>query len=301
MTGEILAGKGREDVYADFAEDRHRTGRYDLPSKRRQMLDVYLAQMKLFMKGYVPVVLLAMIVAIPAIIYTGVLDDLIIDHTRESIGDTGETYVAICLGLMSAMMALIASIVCGSMLPAEFKHRTAYINFPIPQSRSVFYIGKFLAGYTLILVTILLAFAESVLMATVAGYPSVSTTAVAEALLLAVAGSFAFGAVAYGISAFMTSGSTMLPFSILFIIVPTLCLVLFNGMGCMNLIGYVPVFSGDLALACLGSDQTLSVSMLMSDITVDMSASVPLAAAIDLAAGLFFLMLGLSKTKRREI
>ena len=288
-------------VYEGFDENRHRDLKYALPSKLHQLKNVYLAQMKLFMKGYVPYTLLALIAVIPVIIYSGALDNLIIDSTRDAIGDTGETYVAICLGLMSAMMALVASMVCGSMLPAEFKHRTAYINFPIPQSRGVFYMGKFLAGYTLILATVLLVFAESIIMAAAEGYPSISVKATIEALSLAVCGSFAFGAVAYGLSAFMNSGSTMLPFSILFIIVPTLSLVLFNSFGCMGLFGYMPTSAGDLALACLGSDQTLSVSMIMSNITVDMSASVPIAALISIVCGTIFLLLGLSKTKRREI
>ena len=297
-----IPGRGAgADVYDAYEEDRHRDRKYTIPSTVEQLRDVYLAQMKLFMKGYVPYTLIVLVIAIPVIIYSGVLDTLVINHTRETIGDTGETYVAICLGLISPMMALIASIVCGTMLPAEFKHRTAYINFPIPQSRSIFYLGKFLAGYTLILTTMLLAVAVSVLMAVGAGYSSVSTTAVGEALLMAIAGSFALGAIAYGLSAFMTSGSTMLPFALLFIIIPTLCLVMFNAFGCMPLLGYVPTFSGDLALASLGSDQTLGASTLMSDITLDMSASVPIAAAICVGTGVLFLFIGLIKTNSREI
>ncbi|MBR1974134.1 MAG: hypothetical protein IKA33_05645 [Candidatus Methanomethylophilaceae archaeon] len=298
---DFLNGSERPSEADLQAEGNHRDVKYPLPSRARQLRTVYLAQMKLFMKGYVPLTLLAMIAVIPVIIYSGALDNLVIDSTREAIGDTGETYVAICLGAMSAMMALIASMVCGSMLPAEFKHRTAYINFPIPQSRGVFYIGKFLAGFTLIITTILLAFGESILMASFAGYPSISTVAVAQALLVSITGGFAFGAIAYGLSAFMNSGSTMLPFSILFIIVPTLCIVVFNAIGYMGLIGYVPVFSGDLALAALGSDKTLSISVLMSTITMDMSASPVIASLINVLCGVLFLLLGLSKTRRREI
>lgn len=296
-----MFGRMEENVYENYGADRQRDQKYELTSKAGQLWTVFLSQMKLFTKSYLPILMIVFVALIPILIYSGALDSAIIDPIREEIGDTGETYVAICLGLLPVMMALISCMVCGSMLPSEFRYRTAYLNFPLPQSRMTFYLGKFLAGYALVLATILSAFAVSILMATFAGYDSVSSAAIGEAMLLSIAGSFAFCSIAYGLSAFMSHGSTMFPFVLIFIVIPAFTLIMADAGGFGDLVGYVPSFAGDLALASLGSDQTLSVSLLLTNIDVQMTASVPLAATASLICGVLFLLIGMSKTRSREI
>lgn len=289
-----------DEVYESFTEDKHRDSKYKLPSELNQMWTAFMVQMKLFMKSYLPIVMLLLVAAIPLIVYSGVLDGLIINTIRSEIGDTGETHMAISLGLLSVMTILISCMVCGTMLASEFRFRTAFLNFSIPQSRTTLYFGKFLAGFVLVAATVLLAFFVSIVMANLAGYGSVSTAAAGQALLLALAGSFAFCCIAYGMSAFMSHGSTMLPFVLIFIIMSAFGLVTLDAAGIGHLAGYIPSLSGDLALACLGSDQTLSVALLLN-METDMSASVPLAALVSIITGAAVLTAGLFRTLRREI
>jgi len=272
----------------------------ELPTPKNQMWFVYMAQLKLYMKGSMPFVLIFLILMIPAIIYTGMLDSIIINSMRDEIGDTGETYVAICLSMLTVMTALIASMVCGSTLPSEIRYRTAYLNFPFPQSRTTFFFGKFLAGFTLTLMTVLAAFGVSIMMAT-AAYDTLSFSAVGKALLLSIAGCFAFCAITYGISAYMERGSTMLPFALIFIVIPVLGLVLANSGVLAGVIGYIPSFFGEVALSYLGSNQSISMVMLLSNIDVEITAPFFGAFVANIVFGVVFLIVGLVRTQRREI
>ena len=294
--GKIIPTADMDGVYDNYREDRRRDAKYSLPDEMGQFWTVYRMQMKLFTKGAVPLMIIALIIAIPVLIYSGALDSAVIDSVRAEIGDTGETYMAICLSLISVMMILLASIVCGSMLSQEFRMRTAFLNFAMPQSRSSFYMGKFLAGFTLVLVAVLLAFSVSIIMATAAGYPSVSSYAVGQALLLSVTGTLSFCCIAYGLSAFMAKGSTMMPFVLLFVLLPAFTIVLAGGFA-----GYVPSFAGNMALNALGYANSPSVAMLFPNTSADMSASVFGASAVYTVCGIAMLLLGLFKTKGREI
>lgn len=272
----------------------------ELPSPSAQMWIVYRAQMKLYVKGSTPFVLAFLILLIPAIMYTGVLDNILINSMFEEIGYTGETYAAVCLSMLTVMTALIASMVCGSTLPSEIRYRTAYLNFPFPQSRTTFYMGKFLAGYTLVLMTVFMAFGLSIVMGT-AEYGSVSLAAAGQALLVSVIGSFAFCAMAYGMSAFTEKGSTMLPFALIFIVIPVIGLVLADAGVLGNTIGYIPSFFGEVALSYLGSNQSVSMTMLLDNLDVTITAPFLGAVAAGLIFGAVFLIAGLYRTKRREI
>ena len=271
-----------------------------LPTPAAQMWIVYNAQMKLYMKGSTPFVLVFLVLLIPAIVYTGILDSIIIDSMREEVGNTGEGYMAICLSMLSVMTALIASMICGSILPSEIRYRTAYLNFPFPQSRRTFYFGKFLAGYTLVLATVLAAFAISIMMASMQ-YSTLSFTAAGSALLLSMAGSFAFCAITYGISTYMERGSTMLPFALIFIVIPVIGLVLADTGVLAGAVGYIPSFFGEVALSYLGSDQSVSMMMLLEDINVDITAPFIGAFIVNVVCGIVFLIAGLVRTERREI
>lgn len=290
-----------EEAFADYPFDRHRDERYEISSKSMQMWDVYRAQMKIYAKSYTPWMLAVLIALIPVLICSGVLDGVIIDSVRDRIGDTGETYVAICMGLVSVMSILISCILCGSTLPSELRYRTAYLNFPMPQSRTTFYFGKFLAGFNLAFATVLLAFAVSIVMAAGRGYASASFAAVGQSMAVALCGTFCFCSVAYGLSAFMSRGSTMFPFALLFMIVPIFALVLADSAGLSGAVGYVPSMSGDLALYYLGYDGSPSATMLLTHVDYVLSASAAGAAAVSVVCGVAFLLLGLSKTMRREI
>ena len=271
-----------------------------IPTPMRQMQIVYMAQLKLYMKGSIPFLLILLVLMIPAIIYTGIFDGMIIDSMRTEIGDTGETFVAICLSMLSAMTILVACILCGSTLPSEIRYRTAYLNFPFPQSRTTFYFGKFLAGYSLTLMTVLLAFGISIVTASL-GYGSVSFTAVGTALIISIAGSFAICAMAYGISAYTEKGSTMIPFALIFIMIPVIALVLADAGALSGYIGYIPSFFGEVALSYLGSDQSVSMVMLLDNMNADISAGFAGAVSASMIFGVVFLFAGLIRTQRREI
>lgn len=289
------------DVYEGYNGVGSRSETFDLPSVTDQFWVVYRMQMKLYTKSAIIPTLLVLIIAIPVLMYSGVLDGMVIDSVRSDIGDTGETYMAICLALMPVMLPLLATVLCGTILTQEFKVRTAFINFPMPQSRSTFYMGKFLAAFTVATVVLFFVYAVVICMATCGGYVSVSSYAVGESLVLSLAGLFSLCAITYGLSAFMSRGSTMLSFILLFALFPAIILAIGNGCGADSIVGYTPFFAGNMSVGVLGYYDAPSITLLFSSMDVDLSASVWVSVVIYLIIGLLVLIAGQRRTLRREI
>jgi len=285
---------------SDYPEDMARGEKYEVSSSVRQFINVYLTQLKLFSKDVTTYGLYLFVLAIPIITFSNVLDGIVFENYLEKIGDTGETYAALCLGLLPLMMALLASIICGNILPNEFKSRTAYLNFPFPQSRSTLYFGKFLAGLTLAVSVLIAAFAMVIFVSTWK-YGSLSSIAMGQAMVVAIAGLFAFCATAYGISAFMSRSSTMLPFILIFMVLPMFGLLLSGSDVFSSYIGYLPCFSGDIAVMCLGSQYSVSTSFLFSDVTLLSSCKPMISAGLSVLWGAIFLIVGLNMIHRREM
>lgn len=290
-----------DGVYDEYQSDKHSTVKYDLPSESSQLFTTYVSQMKLYMKGAMIPFLVVMLAAMPIIMLTGVLDNVLINGFMERLGYTAESYTAICLALLPVMIAFIPCILCGSTLPSEFRFRTAYLNLSMPQSRLTFYFGKYLAGFTLMIATILLAFGLAVILSIAAGYGSPSAVATGHALLISLAGAMSISGIVYGVSAYSAKGSSMLPFVVVFILIPVAGLVLFNGIGAASLLGYIPGFSGNLALSYLGSDVAVSITMFFTSITVSFNANVWLASGINVLCGVVLLYLGYDKIMNREV
>lgn len=299
ITDFLDPGDGMLDD-SEYPADMGRGEKYPLGSSAGQFRNVYQTQMKLFSKDITTYVMYLFVLAIPIITFSGILDGLVFDTYLQQIGDTGETYAALCLALLSLMMSLMASVICGNILPNEFKSRTAYLNFPFPQSRGVFYFGKFLAGFTVVCSVVLAAFA-AVIFVSSWKYGTLSNAAVMQALGVSLAGTFAFCATAYGVSSFLSRNSTMLPFIILFMILPMVGLLLSGSEMFYDYIGYIPCFSGDVAVTCLGSNLSVSTSYLFPDQNL-LSVSKPIISiGVSILWGIIFLILGFNRISRREM
>ena len=285
---------------SDYPEDMCRNDVYDRRRPVKQFVNVYRTQLKLYSKDIATLGLFMFILAIPVLSLSGLLDGFVFDTYLQLIGDTGETYSALCLGLLTLMMTLTASIVCGNILPNEFRSRTAYLNLPFPQSRSTFYFGKFLAGLTVVISILLAAFAMVIFLSTLA-YGSVSMAAMSQALVISVAGSFALCSTAYGVSAFLSKSSTMMPFIMMFMVIPLIGMLLVDGGFLSDIVGYIPCFSGDVALTRLGSTYSVSVSYLFSDYDVFLSCTPMVSVVTSIAWGILFLIVGFNRISRREM
>ena len=299
VTDFLDPGDGMLDD-SDYPEDMSRGERYELRSSVGQFRNVYITQMKLFSKDVTTYGMYLFVLAIPIITFTNVLDGLVFDTYLGEIGDTGETYAALCLGLLSLMMALMASIICGNILPNEFRSRTAYLNLPFPQSRGTFYFGKFLAGLTIVGSVVIAAFSAVIFVSTWK-YGTLSITATVQALAVSLAGTFAFCATAYGISAFLSRSSTMLPFIMIFMIIPMIGLLLSGSEIIADYIGYIPCFSGDVAVTYLGSPYSVSTSYLFSDSALLSSCKPAVSVGASILWGVVFLIIGFNRISRREM
>lgn len=285
---------------SEYPDDMGRNSTYTTSGSFRQFLSVYLTQLKLYSKEITTMALFLFVLVIPVLTFSGILDGFVFDRYLQEIGDTGETYAALCLGLLSLMMALVASMVCGNILPNEFRSRTAYLNLPFPQTRAVFYFGKFLAGLTVVFSIVLAAFAM-VIFASSWRYDSLSSAAMMQALYVSLAGTFAFCATAFGISAFMNRSSTMLPFVFIFMVLPMIGLLFSETESVSQYVGYLPCFSGDVAVSCLGSTYSVSTSYLFSDTSLILGCSPAVSAAVSLLWGIVFMIIGYHRICRREL
>ena len=291
--------KGAAQV-SEYPEDMCRDEIYEVSGQLAQFMNVYRTQLKLYSKDVTTLGLYVFIIAIPILALSNVLDGLVFDQYLSILGETGETYSAVCLGLLTLMMALISSAVCGNILPNEFRSRTVYLNLPFPQTRGVFYFGKFLAGLTIVLSIIIAAFSTVIFVATLS-YGSVSMAAMSQALAVSLAGAFAFCATAYGLSSFLSRSSTMVPFIVLFMIMPLIGLLLSDISFFSDYVAYLPCFAGDVALTRIGSTYSVSVSYLFSNADLFLSCDPMTSVLVSLVWGLVFLIIGLNRIKGREM
>ena len=296
-----LIPENMDDVYDDYQQDKHDKQQYAIPSKSKQLFTTYVSQMKLYMKSAMVPFLIVLLATMPIIMVTGVLDDLLINNLMQKLGYTGESYVAVCLSMMPVMIAFISCVLCGTTLPSEFRFRTAYLNLPLPQLRLTFYFGKYLAGLTLLIATIMMAFGLAIVLSLMAGYNELSSVAVGQAFLLSIAGSVAISGIVYGMSAYSSKGSSMLPFVIVFLLIPAAGLVITDSVNVGFLVGYIPGFAGNMALGCLGSETAVSITLLFSSINIDLSADVLLASSINILCGMILLYAGYRKMITREV
>ncbi len=288
--------------------EAHRDVVYTLPNQLKQLGIIYMTQMKRFLKQKSVFFLLFLLIMMPVVFFIFKLADI--------PAITGD-YVNILMGgilcAMPAIGALIAAVVCGSMLPQEFNERTVFLSLPLPLSRSCFYFGKFLAGLTLTVGVISAAYGIAILLAMVD--ISVAFTAdIFSSYIVALATMFNFCAFTYMLSAKSKRGSTMLPFVLLLAIIPLVCVALayvFSQVGADGLIGalgYVPVFGFDSAINMLGpNSNTISlvgflapiVQMISSEFAVGVSYGI--MAGVAVITGVIWLILGDLIITRRDM
>jgi len=281
-------------------EDAHRDVQYNIPSTAKQLWIIYMAQMKLYTKGKLPWLFLIFVLFIPIIIYSGQLDSLI-QAILSLAPPTPGNYLSILLQGLVPMMVLISAMVLAKIIPSEFKDRTAYLNLALPQSRFTFYLGKFLAGLTIVLTTFFLVIGLCILI-TNGKYGTVSSKDLLNAMILIFGGLFALCGIIYGMSIFFKKGNTILPFIILFMIIPIAIAFLSWKYNFQDLKGYVPVFAGDYALTLLGDiGSQVSMGSAIGVISNETMPNITLAFITYIIWGIAFLALGYYFFKRREM
>ena len=285
---------------SEYPDDLLRNEKFQLAGKRLQFYNVYRTQMKLYTHDALIIGSVLLIASIPLIALSGVIDGYIFDTYLQKLGDTGESYAALCLGLLSLMMALISSIVCGPIIPNEFRSRTAYLNLPLPQDRQTFYLGKFFAGFTVVLCMVLGAFAVVIFLSTWK-YGGISGNAVLQALAVTMFGTFACCATAFALGAFLSKSSTMVPFILLFMIMPMIGLIVTDALQVEGILCYIPCFSGDVALSYLGSNYSLSVSMLLPGDNSFFRCIPMMSILASTIWGIVALVIGMVRINRRDM
>ena len=233
-------------------------GPFDLPNKFTQYKACYMVQMKRFSKSRVAIILPFLIIMIPVIGY--LMNAKAIAIFNSGITNQG---MCICLALLPLMSMFLSALLCGTMLPSEYKERTVYLSMPLPMSRSAFYFGKFLAGLTLSFGTVLGAYGVAILISLAeTSDPETYMMPILKSLGMALCGCFFFCALTYGMSAKAKRSSTLKAFILMFIVVPILALIVpylgdYLPSGIVDIlsamINSLPVFLPDTAVYTLGS------------------------------------------------
>jgi hypothetical protein len=193
---------------------------YKRPSTMSQIFTIYLLQMKLYSKNKMTYMMFALVALIPAIVYSGYADQVIkivTDMIGASLLSMSSAYLLILLPLF---IVAIPAIMCGRLLSSEFKNRTVYFNFPLPMSRTTFFVGKFLASLTLCMVIFVAALAFAIYLG------DQSNSDVAGAIIVCLSGVLAMAATAYGLGPLFKRGSTAFTL-VLMIILPLILPLIF--------------------------------------------------------------------------
>ncbi len=287
-------------------------GPFDLPSLFVQYKACYMVQMKRFSKSKVAVMLPILIILIPVVAY--LYNAKAIPIFGSGITNQG---MCICLLLLPLMSMFLSALLCGTMLPSEYRERTVYLSLPLPMPRSVFYFGKFLAGLTLSFGTVLGAYGVAILI-------SLSQTSGAETYMmpilkslgLALCGCFFFCALTYGMSARAKRSSTMKAFILMFIVLPIVAVIVpflaeYLPKGFVDFLSSVvhslPVYLPDISIYTLGSP---SLCMLMPGSVAGFVSSMNMPFAygstgcmvvLAIVLGCCALVSGYNKIKRRDM
>ena len=279
---------------------------YRRPSQMSQIFTIYMLQMKLYSKNKITYLMFLLVALMPAIVYSGYAESVIEIIAQAFMGASivsmSPAYLLIMLPLF---MVAIPAMLCGRSLSSEFKNRTVYFNFPLPMSRTTFYVGKFLAGMTLCVVIMV----ASLLLAVYLGTESNSD--VANAMVLCLSGMIAMAATAYGLGPLFKRGSTAFTI-VLMVILPLILPLTFMILG--NNGSMDPVLAQDLMkyvtiLPIYAPFQTFW--LLDKNFGGDMKDLLDLLAGSDfdpfvyvIVAALWslaFIVLGLSRVKAKEL
>ena len=286
--------------------EAHRDVQYELPSPTSQILECFKVQMKRYTRQKVMwfcIVLLAIIPVAYLAIKTLTDPGMMLPKT-----DVANTYMATLLSVGPAIIPLISAIACGSMLSQEFNERTVYLSLPLPLSRSAFYIGKFLAGLILVEGTVAAAYGLAVIISL--GETSEMYTASAfTSFLLAACYTFFCCSLAYAMSTKSRRGSSMLPFVILFIVIPligVLTMMFVKNDTIYTIASYLPCFSIDAALNVMGNVSSISMgwivtSMFVGAFAITYGSNTLVFILVTIVLSLLLLGHGYRVVKRRDM
>ena len=287
-------------------QEAHRDVSYELPSFASQVRQCFKVQMKRYTRQrimWVCIILLALIPIVTLAIRAFTKPGEMLPDT-----DVANTYAVALLSLGAAIIPFLASISCGSMLSQELNERTVFLSLPLPMSRSAFYLGKFLAGLILIEGTVAAAYGISIILAmTVTSEMYTSTMFVS--FLLAAGYAFFCCSLSYAMSTKSRRGSSMLPFIILFIVIPLVCILLmaFVDVGIVTTIcQYIPCFAMEQAINVAGTTSTISLGWMMKALFVSQFAisygdNVIIIFASSVLFSILMLVLGYRSIKRRDM
>ncbi|MCL2142770.1 MAG: ABC transporter permease [Methanomassiliicoccaceae archaeon] len=230
-------------------------GRYELPPQAGQVMSVYTLQMRLYAKSWTPYLLILLAALIPISMF---ILDILSDGPVSDILDPEIVFV-----LLPYMIALIPAVFAGRVLSSEFKNRTAYLTFPLPVTRTVFFIGKLMAAMTLSLSIMLLGFGLGIVMSDVYGIALPDDTAMA--LMLSLFGIFAITAMAYALSAVFKRGSVAATIAIVIVLPLVLEFILLIVYlvtniseetldGILDILHIMPVSVGNVALGMIAGN-----------------------------------------------
>jgi len=172
---------------------------YRLPSSAGQMATVFMTQMRLYAKGKLIWILIFFALLIPILAYSGMAETIL--EFLDMFAST--SYLLILLPLL---LVVIPATVGGRTMSSEFRNRTVYLIFPLPVSRTTFYIGKFLAALVLCVGIFALAYGGAVLAGSDLYGPSYPND-VLSSFIVCIAAVFAFVAMACGLSPYFKRGS----------------------------------------------------------------------------------------------
>lgn len=280
--------------YSD--SDAHRSTEYNIPSSAKQVWINYQTQLKLYGKGRIIWMVLLFVLAIPIVIYSGYFDKLISNLLKDYIYDPG-SYLMILLIALPMMAGLIVPSVMSKSLNSEFRLRTAHMNLAMPQSRFSFFLAKFLAGITVVMMTFLLVYGVSLLIVN-SKYDGLYLESAGSAAVLMVAGLLAYSATAFTIGSFLKKGGTFLLFALWVMLLPAMMTgIALKFDGVVDIMGYLPFYSNEYTLVFVGE------SFVSHLVDTDFSPYLPdvgIAALISIIWAVAFFALGYYFFKRRQ-
>ena len=285
--------------------------RYRLPSQMSQISSIYTVQMRQYAKSPKSFLLLLLILPIFLIPFALVH---FLDADEAFFAELEITFV---LNLLPYMMVLIPALFAGRILSSEFRNRTAYMVFPLPISRTAFYIGKFMAALTLSFGLILMGFGAAIITADMYGIyvPEDMLTSIA----LTLCAVFAIASMAYMLSTFFKKGSVGVMF-IIMIVVPIILsvgwVILLEYMigeayisaefadSMSKVLMLLPIFAYAAVMVHMGMDvgSLTTYTMNFDPGFVNVLLFEPFDFALaSVVAGILFLVIGLIRIKRKEL
>ena len=286
-------------------EEAHRNVSYELPSKLRQIKECFMIQMKRYTRQKTMWFAAILLILIPALF-------MLFENVKSLEGmlpttEVTNIYIVSLLVFMPTVTPLLACISCGSMLSQEFNERTVYLSLPLPMSRNSFYIGKFLAALALVEGVVIAAYGICMILAMTVTERTY-TVEIAKSLIVMMAYVFFCCAVTYALSTKLRRGSTMLPFILLFLVLPIagICLGFFGKTDlAINVASYFPCFAPETAMLALGNTTPISTwgiaKMMFMGLTFNPGSSSLLMTLIPIALGVVVLILGSRVIKRRDM